>query len=44
MMQNHLQTLNDENIKVLNPLINSDWENLTNQINMQQSENEHMQK
>ena len=29
MMDNHLQTLNDENIKVVNPLIVSNFDNLT---------------
>ena len=44
MMDNHLQTLNDENIKVVNPLIISNFESLTNQITMQKNENDHMQK
>ncbi len=44
MMDNHLQTLNDENIKVVNPLIVSNFESLTNQITMQKNENDHMQK
>ncbi len=29
MMENHLSTLNDENIKVLNPLIGSNFDHLT---------------
>lgn len=44
MMDNHLQTLNDENIKVVNPLIITNFDNLTNQISMQKNENDHMQK
>ena len=44
MMDNHLQTLNDENIKVVNPLIISNFESLTSQITMQKNENDHMQK
>ena len=43
-MENHLSTLNDENIKVLNPLIMSNFEHLTSQITMQKNENDHMQK
>ena len=44
MMENHLSTLNDENIKVLNPLIMSNFDHLTSQITMQKNENDHMQK
>ena len=44
MMENHLSTLNDENIKVLNPLIGSNFDHLTSQITMQKNENDHMQK
>ena len=42
MMDNHLQTLNDENIKVVNPLVISNFESLTNQITSQKNENDHM--
>ena len=44
MMENHLVTLNDENVKVLNPMIITDYDLLKNQIMMQKNENEHMQK
>ena len=44
MMDNHLQTLNDENIKVINPLIVNNFDHLTGQITMQKNENDHMQK
>ena len=44
MMENHLSTLNDENIKVLNPLILSNFDHLSTQITQQKNENEHMQK
>ncbi|CDW74538.1 UNKNOWN [Stylonychia lemnae] len=44
MMDNHLQTLNDENIKVINPLVVSNFDHLTSQIQMQKNENDHMQK
>lgn len=43
-MDNHLQTANDENIKVINPLIVSNFEHLSGQITMQKNENDHMQK
>jgi chromosome segregation ATPase len=44
MMDNNLQTLNDENIKVVNPLIVSNFEQLQSQMNMQRNENEHLQR
>jgi septal ring factor EnvC (AmiA/AmiB activator) len=44
MMDNNLQTLNDENIKVVNPLIVTNFEHLQNQIAQQRNENEHMQR
>ena len=43
-MENHLVTLNDENVKVLNPMIVNDYDMLKNQIATQKNENEHMQK
>ena len=44
MMDNNLQTLNDENIKVINPLIVTNFEHLQAQIGAQKNENEHMQR
>ena len=44
LMENHLSTQNDENVKVINPYIMSNFEDLTEQINKQRKENEHMQK
>jgi len=44
MLDNNLQTLNDENIKVVNPLIVSNYEQLQQQIGMQKNENEHLQR
>jgi hypothetical protein len=44
MMDNNLQTLNDENIKVVNPLIVSNFEQLQGQIGMQKNENDHLQR
>ncbi len=44
MMDNNLSTLNDENVKVLNPLIMGNFENLNGQIQQQKNENDHMQK
>jgi uncharacterized protein (DUF342 family) len=44
MLDNNLQTLNDENIKVVNPLIVSNFEQLQSQITLQKNENEHLQR
>jgi len=44
MLDNNLQTLNDENIKVINPLIVSNFEQLQGQMAMQKNENEHLQR
>ena len=44
LMENHLSTQNDENVKVVNPFIMSNFEELTNQITSQRKENDHMQK
>ena len=44
MLDNNLQTLNDENIKVINPLIVSNFEQLQGQITMQKNENDHLQR
>ena len=43
-MENHLTTLNDENVKIINPFIMSNFDDLTDQINRQRNENENMQK
>lgn len=42
MMDNNLQTLNDENIKVVNPLIVSNFDQLQAQIGQQKNENDHL--
>lgn len=44
MLDNNLQTLNDENIKVVNPMIVSNFDLLQTQISQQKNENEHLQK
>jgi len=44
MMENHLGTINDENVKVLNPMLMSNFESLQQQIVQQRHENDHMQK
>lgn len=44
MMDNNLQTLNDENIKVVNPLIVGNFDQLQGQINAQRNENDHLQR
>ena len=43
-MENHLTTQNDENVKIINPFIMSNFDDLTDQINRQRNENENMQK
>ena len=43
-MENHMSTQNDENVKVLNPFIVANFQDLSNQIIAQRKENEHMQK
>ena len=44
LMENHLSTQNDENVKVVNPFIMANFEDLSNSIIKQKKENEHMQK
>ena len=44
LMENHLSTQNDENVKVVNPYILANFEELSNSIIKQKKENEHMQK
>ena len=41
LMENHLSTQNDENVKVINPYILQNFEDLQNAIRKQQTENEH---
>ena len=43
-MENHLSTQNDENVKVVNPFIMANFEELSNSIVKQKKENDHMQK
>ena len=43
-MENHLSTQNDENVKVINPYVMQNFEDLQTAIRKQQIENEHMQK
>ena len=43
-MENHLTTQNDENVKIINPFIMENFDDLTNQINRQRNENENMQR
>ena len=42
LMENHLSTQNDENVKVVNPFIMANFEELSNSIIKQKKENEHM--
>ena len=44
LMENHLSTQNDENVKVINPYIMANFEELQTSIIKQQRENDHMQK
>ena len=44
LMENHLTTQNDENVKIINPFIMENFDDLTNQINRQRNENENMQR
>ena len=43
-MENHLTTQNDENVKIINPFIMSNFDDLSDQINRQRNENENMQR
>lgn len=43
LMENHLATQNDENVKVINPFIMSNFDELTTQITNQRKENDHLQ-
>ena len=44
MMENHLSTQNDENVKVVNPFIMANFEELSDSIVKQKQENDHMQR
>ena len=44
LMENHLSTQNDENVKVINPYVMANFEELQTSIVKQQRENDHMQK
>ena len=44
LMENHLTTQNDENVKIINPFIMSNFDDLTDQITRQRNENENMQR
>ena len=43
-MDNHMSTLNDENVKLVNPQIVQNFDDLQEQINLQRTDNDHMQK
>ena len=44
LMENHLSTQNDENVKVINPYIMANFDDLCVGITKQAKENEHMVK
>ena len=44
LMENHLSTQNDENVKVINPYVMANFDELQTSIVKQQKENDHMQK
>lgn len=44
LMDNHLSTLNDENVKLINPQLIQNFEDLHAQIVLQRKDNDHMQK
>ena len=41
LMENHLSTQNDENVKVINPYVMQNFDDLQTAIRKQQTENEH---
>ena len=43
-MDNHLSTLNDENVKLINPQLIQNFEDLHAQIVLQRKDNDHMQR
>ena len=44
LMENHLSTQNDENVKVINPYVMANFEDLQDSIIKQRKENENMQR
>ena len=44
MMDNHLSTLNDENVKLINPQLIQNFDDLQAQIVLQRKDNDHMQR
>ncbi len=44
LMENHLSTQNDENVKVINPYVMQNFEDLQTSIRKQDIENDHMLK
>ena len=43
-MECHVATMNDDNVKLVNPYILANMEGLKKSITLQKSENQHMQK
>jgi hypothetical protein len=41
-MENHISVMNDENVKLVNPYIVTNFEDLSKAIVLQKNENEHM--
>ena len=44
LMENHLSTQNDENVKVINPYVMQNFDDLQTSIRKQDIENDHMLK
>ena len=44
LMDNHLSTLNDENVKLVNPQLMQNFDDLQAQIALQRKDNDHMQR
>ena len=44
LMDNHLSTMNDENVKLVNPQLLQNFEDLQSQITAQRKDNDHMQR
>ena len=43
-MDNHLSTANDENVKLINPQLLQNFDDLQTQITQQRKDNDHMQR
>ena len=43
-MDNHLSTTNDENVKLINPQLLQNFDDLQAQIALQRKDNDHMQR